>query len=172
MSRSFSGKIILVVLFLMGVDICWASAAGAFRPVATYLWVMYVAFHWPAKELLPTAIFVGILRDLTGSLPLGVETVSLAAMAASLIFLLQKFQRDSFLIQWIIGIFFVLAVSLSNLFLSAFLGSGTSLTWFSFLSCLGASVATALIMPLFFWLTSRWFYRETTALKRQYELFG
>lgn len=172
MSRSFSGKIIFFVLLLMGVDICWASAAGPFRPVATYLWVLYVAFHWPAKELLPTAIFVGILRDLTSSLPLGVETVSLAVVAVSLAFLLQKLQRDSFLIQWMAGAFFVLAVSFSNLFLSAFLGEGASLTWFSFLACLGASSATALVMPVFFWLTSRWFSREITALKRQYELFG
>lgn len=154
------------------MDICWAAAAGLFRPAATYLWVLYVAFRWPAKELLPTAVFVGILRDLTGSLPLGVETASLAAVAASLIFLLQKFQRDSFLIQWMAGAFFVLAVSLSNLFLSAFLGYGTSLNGFSFLSCLGVSAATASIMPVFFWLTSRWFYRETNGLKRQYELFG
>lgn len=172
MSRSITGKVILYVLILLGIDICIAPSLGLFRPVLTYLWIVYVAFHWPTQEVLPSAVLAGILRDLSGTLPLGVETVSLAVLSGLLIFFLRKFQRDVFLMQWIVGSVFIFIIMLFDVFFSGFLSPGYPVTFYALLSCFTVALTSALVMPVFFFITGRWFHKESVSLKKQYELFG
>ncbi len=171
MPRLLTARVLLYLLFLLVLDICMMPAWGGFRPVLTYLWILYVAFYGPLEAILPAAFLTGVLRDLVSSQPLGVETASLVSVAAGLIFLMQKLQHDFFPFRVIGAGVFVASALLLNLTLSSFLASSASYSTHAFLTCFSAAFSSAVFAPLFFHLTSRWF-REGSRPLKQYELFS
>ncbi len=171
MPRIFSGKVILYLVILHVVDLCLTPVLGVWRPIFLYLWILYVAFYGPVQALIPAAVMVGLLRDLTGSQPLGVETLSLTAVASAVTFLILKFEHEFFLMRMILGVLFVFFSLVLNMIFSGFLAPKTPLTWYAFYSSFFVSVISTLVMPFFFDFTRKWFPPETNSLK-QYELFG
>lgn len=171
MPRFFSGKVILYILALHVLDLCITPALGIFRPVFLYLWVLYAAFYGPVSALIPAAIIAGVLRDLTGSQPLGVETLSLAGMSCALTFLILKFEHELFLMRLILGAIFIFSTLVLNMILSSFLDPSAAIVWHGFHASFFVTFISTLIMPVFFELTQKWFPQETNSLK-QYELFG
>ena len=171
MSRLLTLRVILYLLFLLVLDVCMMPAWGGFRPVLTYLWILYVAFYGPLEAILPAAFLTGILRDLVSSQPLGVETASLVTVAAGLIFLMRKLQHDFFPFRVIGAGVFVASVLFLNLTLSSFLSSNAPYSYHAFLTCFSSAFFSALFAPLFFNLTRRWFHEASRPLK-QYELFS
>lgn len=171
MPRIFSPKVILFILFLHMLDICVLPALGAFRPILSYLWILFVAFHWPLKELWPAVLWVGILRDLAGTQPLGVETAALFGVAALLLFFMLKFEREFFLLRLAAGFLFVFLSLCLNLFLSHFISLHSQWTWHALGTCFLCAFWTAILMPFFFAFCGRWFMGEVH-FRKQYELFG
>ncbi len=171
MPRFFSGKVILYVLILHVLDLCLTPSLGIFRPVFLYLWVLYAAFCGPVSALIPAAVIAGVLRDLSGSQPLGVETISLTGMACALTFLILKFQHEFFLMRMILGAIFIFFTLILNMIFSSFLAPNTPVMWNGFYASFFVTVISTFAMPFFFEVTRKWFPQETNSL-RQYELFG
>lgn len=171
MPRFFSGKVILYILVLHVLDVCLTPVLGVFRPVFLYLWVLYVAFYGPVRALIPAAVFAGLLRDLSGSQPLGVETISLTGMVCALTFLILKFQHELFLMRMILGALFIFCTLIFNMILSGFLEPNTAMVWHGFYASLFMTFVSALMMPFFFEVTQKWLPQETSS-RKQYELFG
>ena len=173
MPRVLSAKVVSFVLLLWVCDICIFPSlfeSGFMRPVLTYLIIVYAAFRWDWRKTAGLALFVGLLRDVTGSQPLGVETAVLTSSALVLGFLAQKMERDSFVVRVLAVFLFVFFDSLLILFLSGFLNFTNEFSGFFFLMIVSSAFLTALISPLFFYLTGKWF-KDHLPLK-QYELFG
>ena len=172
MSRVLTARVLFYFLFLLVVDICIMPALGIFRPILTYLWILYVAFYGPLESILPAALLTGILRDLVSSQPLGVETASLVSVAGGLIFLMRKLQHDFFPFRMIgVGVFIASALLL-NVALSSFLSSGSSYSYYSIVTCFSAALSSVVVAPLFFHFTNRWFRKEEARPLKQYELFN
>ncbi len=172
MSRIFSGRLILYLLFLLVADFCFAPAfhLGLIRPILLYLLIFYSAVCWGWEKTLPLAVAAGLLRDFSGSQSFGVETVAAVLGAFCLDFSLQKIDRESFVIRLGTAFLFVFLMTGLVLVMSAFLGARTPSFGLGFALCLGTGIYSAALMPFFFQLTARWF-RDRGSLK-QYELFS
>lgn len=170
MPRLFSGKVILYLLFLVILDVSLMPDFGIFRPVLTYLWVLYVAFHHPS-ETLPVSVLAGLLRDGVSSQPLGTETAALVMVSMGLLFVMQKLGHQFFPMRLALTAVFVFSGMLMNLMLSSFLSSAPQFSWAAVFSCFAAAFASTLAMPVFFYGTKKWFHEGSRDLK-QYELFG
>ncbi len=169
MPRILSGKVIGFLFLLLLLELCFLPALHLpVQPVLLYLVIPYAAFQWRWEKTVWLAMGVGLMRDLTGSQPLGTETLVLSLAAAGLDFFVLKIERRMFLMRVITTFLFVFSVTLLSLILSGFLGS--SISWFHLGTALRTALATAVFMPIFFSLAGFWF-RDTGSLK-QYELFG
>ena len=172
MPRRISWKIIFYLLFLFLLDWSFVPlfAPGSFRPSFLYLAILYAAFVWQRSYLFPVALAAGLLRDLAGSQPLGVETAVLLSAAMLLDFLIHKIQRDSQLVKMATAFLFSFCSSAASLSLFIILSAPPNMNPYSFFFCLHSALATAIVSPVFFYFTSLWFH-DRTPLK-QYELFG
>jgi rod shape-determining protein MreD len=170
MPRLFSGKVILYLLILLILDICLMPALGAFRPILTYLWILYIAFHVPS-EILAAAVLTGIFRDLFGSQPLGIETAGLVAVSSGLLFFMQKLEREFFPMRMAGAMIFVFSALLMNLTLASFLSPTPQFSFAAVGACFASAFISGLIMPVFFFITDFGF-KDSVRNLRQYELFG
>lgn len=173
MHRLASGKVIFYLLLCLALDV---SVMPLFRfdffypPVLLYLAVLYTAFVWHGQHTVEIGIAVGLLKDVTSVQPLGIETAVLGAASFVLVRMVQTVDRESLLNRFLTCFVFVLSVSLLIWVFSGFLISSSPLSWYSVTTCLTLALSTAVVMPVFFYLTSRWF-KDQQPLK-QYELFG
>lgn len=171
MPRLFSAKVISCLCFLLLLD--WIFLApfkgGFFQPVLLYLMILYAGFEWHWRQALRAALAVGFLRDAISSQPLGVETTVLFAATFALAFFVKKIERRSLIMRMIIGFVFVFTTSLFILVLSNLLGFAQQTLWQCFGMACSSAVSTAAFLPVFFFLTERWFGEK--APLRQYELF-
>jgi rod shape-determining protein MreD len=171
MPRILSGRVVLYLVFLLVLDLSVTPLirVGGFRPILQYLVILYAAFQWGWEKTIPMAIGVGILRDLTSSQILGLETVSLVFVAFLLDLLVQKIERDIFFLRVLAVFLFVFSVLMMNLILSNFLTDIPRFSWYEIGIAVGTSLYTAAVMPLFFYGTRYWFHDRT--FLKQYELF-
>ena len=171
MPRLFSSKVIFYLFFLLVLDVCVMPMIhfGSARPVLLYLMIPYAALEWHWQKTLAMALAVGILRDLTGSHPMGSETTVLLAASLALDLMVQKMDRESTLMR--LGLTFVLVfgVAVLTLFLSNLVGISAPVSWPALWVSLGMAAATTCVMPFFFYATAWWFHDRS--LFKQYELF-
>ncbi len=170
MPRLVSAKVILYFLLLAVLD---GSVMPAFQirsvyPSFLYLFICYAAFQWGAPKTVYVAFWAGLLRDLLGGGLIGLEATLLVALALALDFLVQKMERQLPGIYFIVTFLFVFCAGASRLLVGYAGGLPPSLVW----KYLGMIAMTALytsaLLPVFNFLTNRWFSRSTT---KQYELF-
>ena len=170
MPRLVSAKVILFLLFLAVLD---GSVMPAFQihsayPSFLYLFICYAAFEWGASKTVYVAFWAGFLRDLLGGGWIGLEATLLVVLALALDFLVQKMERQLPGIYFIMTFLFVFCAGALRLGVSYAGELPGSLVW----RYLGMIALTALytsaLLPLFNFLSNRWFGRHTT---RQYELF-
>ena len=171
MPRFFSLKIIFYLCLLLILDVCLMPHFGIFRPVLTYLWVLFVAFNAPAG-IFPAALLAGGLRDLVSSQPLGVETASLVIASVGLVYVMRKLEHGFFPVRLVVGVAFVFCGMLLNLLLSGFLFSTVPVSWEMIFSCFASAVVSAVAIPLFFYVTGKWFREGEDRGLKQYELFN
>ena len=171
MPRIFSGRVIgyLLLLLVLDLSVLPFIRVGGIQPHLLYLIVLYAAFQWGWQRTLPMALAVGILRDLTGSHLLGLETGSLILASVILDLLVKKMVRESTLLRFSTALIFVFCASLFHLILVSFLSGTNYVSWHRCYLSLGTSLYTAACMPIFFYLTARWFYDRVPM--KQYELF-
>ena len=171
MPRVLSGKIIFYVFLLLLADVCLAPAAGLvhFRPIFSYLIVAYAAFRWHWKSALAAAMAAGIFRDLAGSRALGVETLSLVMATAGLLFFMQKIERHSFVVQFIVNFIFVFSISLLILFFESVLGLNNQFSGYFLRLSFSTALSTSVLMPVFFHFAARVF--KDGASRNPYGLF-
>ena len=170
MSRLFSPKVILYLLFLAVLD---GAVMPAFRvhsvyPSFLYLLVCYTAFEWGPRKTVIVAFWVGLIRDLTGGGILGVEATSLVALALALDFLVQKMEREFPGMYFMITFFFVFFAGILRLLLGCPEELSPHLIWDYLGMIFLAALYTSAFMPVFDFVTTRWFGQATT---KQYELF-
>ncbi len=171
MPRLLSAKVIFYLLILLAADFCIMPILrfSSVQPVLIYLMIPYAAFQWHWEKTVPMAIAVGILRDLTGVLPLGVETVVLVGISFLLDGIVQKIDRNSPLTQLVLTFLFLLGAFSGSFMLSGFLAGPQSLTANMLFGLVGSALLTAVMMPAAFYFTARWFFDKSTI--KQYELF-
>ena len=96
MSRLLRGR----VLFCLGVLLLFDLSLGSVihiqsvRPIFLYLMIVYVTFAWGFGKAPLLAFWIGILRDLSGSGPMGLETTILFSATLLLDFLVHKIERE------------------------------------------------------------------------------
>lgn len=170
MPQLFSGKVLITLLLLTVLDLCITPVFGILRPVLGYLLVTYaVFFAESSRQTAGVAIMAGMLRDLAGIEPLGVETAVLLLNAMILCFIVPKIERESHWMRSAIVFVFVFMVFLFRLAVSAFL-TGYNAIPADFLSIsFFSAFSTAMISPFFFYLIMGWFGNRP--FLKQYELF-
>lgn len=169
MPRLFSGKVLTAVLAAAVLDICVMPLFGPVRPVLGYLLAVYAVFFAESGKVKGVALLVGLLRDLAGIEPLGVETLVLLAAAMVLAFIVPKIERESLWTRMGICFVFVFSVFLVRLAFSAFLSGSNAIPASTLVFSLYSALSTALISPFVFWLLQGWFGMRPAL--RQYELF-
>ena len=172
MHRLFSPRVILYTAILLTLDMTLVPLfrIGDSRFVLGYLLVVYAAFQWGWNRAVPTALFIGVLRDLLSTGMMGLETFSLFLSSLSLAFVSMKVQRESLLLRFFAAAGFVLTAVLIQLLLSGFL-TGIQYDYGYYLSItLGSAIYTGLAVPVFFFISAKWF-GDHLAIK-QYDLFS
>ena len=170
MPRLLSPKVIFYFLLLAVLD---GTVMPVFQihgvyPSFLYLFICYAAFEWGSPKTVYVAFWAGLLRDLLGGGLIGLEASLLTSLALALDFLVQKMERQLPGIHFIITFFFVFFAGALRLLVSYAGELPPSLVW----KYLGMITMTALyttaLLPLFNFLTDRWFGHSAT---KQYELF-
>ena len=171
MHRILSGRVIFYLFLLLVVDLTIMPllCIGPLYPQLLYLMVLYAAFQWGWQRTIPMALAVGILRDLTGSQFLGFETASFVLASMILDLLVQKMEREFVLLRFAAAFIFVFCASMFHLILVSLVTGTIYLSWYRCWVVFGSSLYTALLMPLFFYVTAKWF--GDRAVLKQYELF-
>lgn len=169
--RVFSIKVIsyVVLLYVLDVTVMPFVAVGIFKPSLLYLMILYAAFRWHWKKIIPMGILVGLLRDFMSSTYWGIETGILVLSSYALCLFVQKIERYSLLMRITTAFIFILTVLFLNLIAGGLAEGLTEISWNILLNAFGMAVASAFVMPLFFFLSALWF-RDRSRLK-QYELF-
>jgi len=167
----FSGRATLYLLLLLTLDITVTPLfrLGDNRIFLSYLMVVYAAFQWGGRTIIPMAVAVGVARDLVSTQSLGIETLSLVLTSALLYLRIQKIEREWWWLRILTAFLFILCVSVISMIMSSFLTGTLPNFWYYSSVALGSSIYTAVVTPVFFYLTARWF-RDHVAFK-QYELF-
>ena len=171
MRRLYTPKVIIYFFILLILDATLAPIFrfGDIRFFLTYLIVIYAAFQWSWKRVLPTASVIGVLRDLMGTGPIGIETFSLIASAVILHFAVQKVEREQTILRMVCAGLFTFFVLLFQGIAYLFL-TGINFDVLYYLSfSLGSSLVTGLLVPIFFFISSWWFHDRATI--KQYDLF-
>ena len=115
------------------------------------------------------AFCAGLLRDLSGSAPFGVETSALVLSSLVLDLLVQKIEHSLMVFRMGIALIFLTCTLFLSYCLSLIFGVRSSYVPSDMSILFGSAIYTALLYPLFFSVTSRWF-KDRRPLK-QYELF-
>ncbi|MCM8775465.1 MAG: hypothetical protein NC930_03845 [Candidatus Omnitrophica bacterium] len=171
MPRVLSLKVAVYLLFWLAVDLCFGSLLEikTAKPIFLYLMVTYAAFQWEASKILPMAVACGILRDLAGTHPFGLETCVLFFASAVLEFLVHKIDREFPIVRLAATFLFLLCVLTMILLVSRILGFYANISWGAFWIALGTAFYTTCLSPIFFLVTSYWFHDKLRL--KQYELF-
>ncbi len=171
MPRLLSAKVIFYLTLLLILDFCLMPIfrVGSVQPVLLYLMIPYASFQWHWEKTVPLAVIVGLFRDLTGVLPLGVETAALVGVTFLLDGVVQKIDRNAPITQLFLSFFYLSGVFFGGFILSGLIRGEQIMNANMFFGLLGSALMTAVAMPFFFYLTARWFF-DKTAIK-QYELF-
>ncbi len=171
MPRFLSPKVLIVISALLILDLCFSREWVLFRPIFLYLWILAVLYLGSDRQAIAAAIFIGILRDLTGSQALGVETLTLVSLTFSFLWLLQKMDREAFLMRELMTFTYTFFAMIFNLILSGFLSTEQQFSMGALMICFTSALATALIVPFFFLIVKRLIFPVSHSL-RQYELFS
>ena len=140
----------------------------AVSPSLLYLFICYAAFEWGGVKTVYVAFWVGLLRDFLGGGLIGVEAALLSVLALALDFSVRKMERELPGIYFIVTFLFVFFAGILRLLVDYAGGLPGAL----FGEYLGMILLTALytsaLLPVFYFLTDRWFGYSGT---KQYELF-
>ncbi len=170
MPRLLSAKIIFCFAVLAVLD---GTVMPVFQICSAYpsflgLFICYAAFEWGGHKTVYIAFWAGLLRDLLGSGLIGLEASLLPAVALALDFLVQKMERGSRWIYFLITFLFVFVTGALRLVAGYAAGLPASQAW----NYLGLVALTALyttaLLPFFYSVANRWFGRSSV---KQYELF-
>ncbi|MSR76879.1 MAG: hypothetical protein EXS63_01435 [Candidatus Omnitrophica bacterium] len=161
MPRLLSAKVAAFLIFLLVLDLSiFPSLLGTVRPVALYLFVVYVAFEWHWSKTLLAAVMVGLLRDAMTLQPFGVETAALFLTTLGLNVYVQKISSNSWMGKWIGTFIFVQSVFLLVGILTHIANQTVVFSWVQMRMALWISFWTAGFMPVFFFLANRWFKKD------------
>lgn len=138
-------------------------------PLPLYLMVLYACLEWGWKTTIPVAFCAGLLRDIVGSAPFGVETSALVISSLVLDLLVQKIEHSLMVFRMAIALIFLTCAMGLSYFFTLLFGARTAFTPSDFHTLFGSALYTALLYPIFFSLMSRWFQNRRTL--KQYELF-
>lgn len=171
MYRVFSDKVIFYLFLLHIIDIVIAPVlrVGMVQPVFVYLLIVYAGVHWGGGKAIHISLLGGLLRDMTSSQFLGMETLTLSSLSLLLEGSLQKVDKESSTAKFGLCFLYVFAACSVTLVLTCLSSSEISISWAAFMSAVYTAFYTACLMPIFFWFTSGIFH-DKSAL-RQYELF-
>ena len=171
MPRLSSPRLIFYLLFMITLEVSLAPLfpEAAPRPAFLYLSVLYAAFEWVPAKTFRMALAAGLLRDLATGQPLGVETAVLVSLGLGLGFIVQKIEREFFIMRFACTFLFIFFADLGVSILSGFYGLAYGLSGRITAISFGNALVSALVMPFFFSLSRRWF-KDRVFLK-QYELF-
>ncbi len=171
MPRVLSGRVILYLLILLILDLSISPffRIGFLKPTLGYLMILYATFEWGIKKTIPVALAVGFLRDLANSQHFGIEILSCVTAAVLLERVIQKIERTALFFRFFISFLFVLMIQVFNFTLSYSVAGGSHFFWNSLGIGLGTAVYTCTLLPVFFYLTARWFHDSLPV--KQYELF-
>ncbi|MBI3306786.1 MAG: rod shape-determining protein MreD [Candidatus Omnitrophica bacterium] len=171
MPRIFSGKVILYLIILVALDMSLRPMIRLWDagPIFIYLMIPYAVFQWERSRALTLAAFIGVFRDLTGTHPLGLETIVLVLFTFLFDLLAQKVERNFNFIR-VAGTFLFVFCVLTVLAVAACFFGGDAAFGYPAGVVFVTAFYTGCLAPLFFNLTARWFH-DRLPLK-QYELFG
>ncbi|HXV28052.1 MAG TPA: rod shape-determining protein MreD [bacterium] len=171
MPRIFSGRVILYVLILLVLDLAIVPffRIGVLQPPLGYLLILYAAFQWDIRKAVPTALAVGISRDLVSSQWFGLEMICCVSAAFLLELAVQKIEHTDFAFRAGIAFVFIFLIEILSLLLSNPFAGDTNRFWVGFGTAVGAAAYACVILPAFFYLSARWF-RDRPPVK-QLELF-
>lgn len=171
MPRVITQRLIIYLLFWLTAEMTFLRALnfGPALPLPLYLMVLYACLEWGWKTTIPVAFCAGLLRDLAGSAPFGVETSALVLSSLVLDLLVQKIEHTFMIFRMGIALIFLFCTLALSYSFSLIFGvrSGYAASDLSIL--FSSAVYSALLYPLFFSMTSRWF--KDRRLLKQYELF-
>ena len=172
MPRLISSRGFFYFMMILVADLVFMPIfrIGSFQPSLLYLAVVYAALEWHWRRAVPTAIAAGLARDFLGSGPFLVETLALLIASVGLSVLVQKIERGTIWMRFTTAFLFIFVVLLLNFFLAGLLGRGTQTFSHSITLSAGTALWTSFWMPIFFYLSGRWFHDHVTL--KQYELFG
>ena len=170
MPRLVSAKVIFYFLLLAVLD---GSVMPAFQihsayPSFLYLFICYAAFEWGSRKTVYVAFWAGLLRDFLGGGLIGLDAILLVALAPALDFLVQKMERQLPGMYFIITFLFVFCAGALRLLVSYGGELPPSLVGMYFGMITMIALYTTALLPLFSFLTNRWFGHSAT---KQYELF-
>jgi len=171
MPRVITQRLIIYMLFWLTAEMTFLRAfhLGPAMPLPLYLMVLYACLEWGWKTTIPVAFCAGLLRDLSGSAPFGVETSALVISSLVLDLLVQKIEHSVMLFRMGIALIFLTCVLTLSYLLSLLFGVRSGYVPNDLGIIAGSAVYSALLYPLFFSGTSRWFKDRRTL--KQYELF-
>ena len=171
MSRVISRSLILYLLILVVFEMTLLRLIriGNATPLLVYLMVFYAGLEWGWRTVIPVAFCAGLMRDFTGFAPFGVEASSLVLAGLILDIMVQKIEHGLMFFRMAIAFLFVFCVLSLNYLFALVLGSRSGFAWQDLRDFTGAALYTALVYPVFFYVTALWFHNRR--LLKQYELF-
>lgn len=171
MPRVISQRLIIYMLLWLTAEMTFLRAfhLGAAMPLPLYLMVLYACLEWGWKTTIPVAFCAGLLRDLSGSAPFGVETSALVLSSLVLDLLVQKIEHSTMVFRMGIAFIFLTCTLALSYSLSLIFGVRSDFVSNDLSILFGSAIYSALLYPLFFSVTSRWF--KDRRLLKQYELF-
>ena len=172
MPRLFSWKVILYLLFAFMLDVSVMPVLwpGDARPVFLYLAVLYSAFEWNWFKTVRIALAVGLLRDLTGTQPLGLETIVLVSVSFLTGYITRKIEKKSLSGRAVISGIYTASVLIFTFLFAVFIGSSYPFSGRVVAIAVSAGFWNGILAPVFFIFSHRWFLGRLPNL-RQYELF-
>lgn len=167
--RSFKVVVFFFLLAILDQTVLSAFRIGKVYPSFLYLFVCYAAIEWETKKTLPVAFWAGLLKDLFGGGPLGLEAAIMVIVAAGLDQIVRKIERGFPGIYFLLTFSFVLVCETLSWMLFALMGGGTGAILENFGDILGMAFYTALLLPVFDLFADFWF--GSRSFSKQYELF-
>ncbi len=168
----FSWRISLYVIALISLDMTMAPLlrVGGAQFMLSYLFIVYVAFQWGWQKAIPVAFLVGLSRDFISSQVFGLETLALVYAAYLLNLIVQKMERSRMLLRMVVAFYFTSLAFIINILSATFVMENVRMSWNYVSVALGSALYTAVLLPVFFYISSKWF-NDTVSIK-QYELFS
>ncbi len=171
MLRTLRIKIIILSIFLLILDVCFAPVLEIYgaRPIFSFLLIAYAAFHWDSRRILPLAAFLGLARDILGGGVLGLEMLALVCGGFIFDAVAHKIEREFPGIYFLLAVIFCFLVLAGEMFLDSVLGKAVIFSANSLRIIFFSSIYTALFLPLFYQIAD--FLFQTHSELKQYELF-